>query len=40
MKKSNFKKIFVVLGALLTGGMSIGLIGLAPHTAEAAIATN
>jgi hypothetical protein len=33
--KPNFKKMFVILGAFLTGGMAIGLTDLAPHTAEA-----
>jgi hypothetical protein len=36
VKKLNIKKTFAVLGALLTGGLVIGLIGVVPLTAEAA----
>jgi hypothetical protein len=37
MKKPNFKKTFALLGAVLTGGIAIGLIELTPHAAEAAV---
>jgi hypothetical protein len=40
MKKLNFRKTFVIFGALLTGGMAIGLIGIVPHIAEAGILRN
>jgi hypothetical protein len=40
MKKPNFKKTFALSGALLTGGMTIGFVGLAPHIAEARMLMN
>jgi hypothetical protein len=40
MKKLNIKKTFAILGAIFTGGMTIGLIGVIPLTAEAALSTN
>ena len=40
MKKFNSKKMYALLSALLTGGMTIGLIGLLPQTAEAGVKLN
>jgi hypothetical protein len=40
MKKLNFRRTFAILGALLTGGMGIGLIGIVPHIAEAGLSKN
>jgi hypothetical protein len=35
MKKFNIRKTFAILGVLLIGGLTIGLTGLVPQTAEA-----
>jgi hypothetical protein len=40
MKTAKIRKKFVIVGALLTGGIAIGLISLVPHTAEAGIWDN
>jgi hypothetical protein len=38
MDTTRFRKSFAILGALFTGGLSIGLISVVPETVEAAFA--
>jgi hypothetical protein len=37
MDTSRFRKTLTIIGALLTGGLGIGLISVVPETAEAGL---
>jgi hypothetical protein len=40
MRSLSIRKMLAIVGALLTGGIGIGLIGLVPHSAEAGFTSN
>jgi hypothetical protein len=40
MKKANIRKMLAIIGALLSGGLSIGFVSVVPETAEAAFTMN
>jgi hypothetical protein len=40
MKTANIRKTLTIIGALFTGGIGIGLVSMAPETAEAGLTMN